>query len=81
MKIFVDTDADIRFIRRLERDVAERGRAPQSVIRQYLSTVRPMHLDFVEPSKRYADIIIPEGGLNTVAIEMVVARIEALLRK
>ncbi len=81
MKIFVDTDADIRFIRRLQRDVAERGRTPQSVIQQYLSTVRPMHLEFVEPSKRYADVIIPEGGLNAVAIEMVVARIEALLRR
>ncbi|MEK7311404.1 MAG: uridine kinase, partial [Chloroflexota bacterium] len=72
---------DIRFIRRLQRDVAERGRTPQSVIQQYLSTVRPMHLEFVEPSKRYADVIIPEGGLNAVAIEMVVARIEALLRR
>ena len=79
MKLYVDTDADLRFIRRLERDVAERGRTHESVIRQYLATVRPMHLDFVEPSKRYADIIIPEGGLNAVAIEMVVARIEALL--
>jgi uridine kinase len=81
MKIFVDTDADIRFIRRLERDVAERGRTPQSVIQQYLSTVRPMHLEFVEPSKRYADVILPEGGYNQVAVEMVVARIEALLHR
>ncbi|HLF01378.1 MAG TPA: uridine kinase [Anaerolineales bacterium] len=81
MRIFVDTDADIRFIRRFERDVADRGRTPQSVIQQYLSTVRPMHLEFVEPSKRYADVIIPEGGLNAVAIEMIVARIEALLRR
>ena len=81
MKIYVDTDADLRFIRRLERDVAERGRTPQSVVHQYLTTVRPMHLDFVEPSKRYADVIIPEGGFNQVAIEMVVARIEALLRR
>jgi len=80
VKIFVDTDADIRFIRRLERDIAERGRTSTSVINQYLSTVRPMHLEFVEPSKRYADVIIPEGGLNTVAMDMVVARIEALLR-
>ncbi|MEK7277161.1 MAG: uridine kinase [Chloroflexota bacterium] len=79
VKIYVDTDADLRFIRRLQRDVAERGRTPDSVVHQYLSTVRPMHLEFVEPSKRYADVIIPEGGLNEVAIEMVAARIEALL--
>ncbi len=79
VKIFVDTDADIRFIRRLTRDIEERGRSVESVIRQYLSTVRPMHLEFVEPSKRYADVIIPEGGLNEVAMEMVVARLEALL--
>ncbi len=79
VKIFVDTDADIRFIRRLERDIAERGRTSTSVISQYLATVRPMHLEFVEPSKRYADVIIPEGGLNTVAMDMVVARLEALL--
>ncbi len=80
VKIFVDTDADIRFIRRLERDIAERGRTSISVINQYMTTVRPMHLEFVEPSKRYADVIIPEGGLNIVAMDMVVARIEALLR-
>jgi uridine kinase len=80
VKIFVDTDADIRFIRRLERDIAERGRTSTSVIQQYLNTVRPMHLEFVEPSKRYADVIIPEGGLNSVAMDMVVARIQALLR-
>ncbi len=79
VKIFVDTDPDIRFIRRLERDIAERGRTSTSVIQQYMATVRPMHLEFVEPSKRYADVIIPEGGLNTVAMDMVVARIEALL--
>ncbi len=79
VKIFVDTDADIRFIRRLQRDISERGRTTESVIQQYLTTVRPMHLEFVEPSKRYADVIIPEGGLNTVAMDMVVARIEALL--
>lgn len=79
VKIFVDTDADIRFIRRLQRDITERGRTTESVIQQYLTTVRPMHLEFVEPSKRYADVIIPEGGLNTVAMDMVVARIEALL--
>jgi len=79
MKIFVDTDADLRFIRRLRRDIAERGRTAESVIHQYLATVRPMHLEFVEPSKRYADIIVPEGGRNEVAMEMIVARIESLL--
>lgn len=79
VKIFVDTDSDIRFIRRLERDIAERGRTTEMVVRQYLATVRPMHLDFVEPSKRYADVIVPEGGLNIVAMEMVAARLEALL--
>jgi len=78
VKIYVDTDADIRFIRRLQRDIEERGRTTKSVIQQYLTTVRPMHLEFVEPSKRYADVIIPEGGLNTVAMDMVVARIESL---
>jgi len=80
VKIFVDTDSDLRFIRRLERDIAERGRTMDSVIHQYLTTVRPMHLEFVETSKRYADVIVPEGGLNTVAMEMVVARLEALIR-
>jgi uridine kinase len=80
VKIFVDTDSDLRFIRRLERDISERGRTTESVIRQYQSTVRPMHLEFVEPSKRYADVIIPEGGHNTAALDMVVARIEALLK-
>jgi uridine kinase len=81
VKIFVDTDADIRFIRRLQRDIHERGRSTESVVQQYLSTVRPMHLEFVEPSKRYADVIIPEGGLNQVAMDMVVARIQALLQR
>lgn len=80
VKIFVDTDPDLRFIRRLERDLAERGRTTESVIKQYQSTVRPMHLEFVEPSKRYADVIIPEGGFNTAALDMVVARVEALLK-
>ncbi len=79
VKIFVDTDADIRFIRRLQRDIEERGRAPMAVINQYLNTVRPMHLEFVEPSKRYADVIIPEGGHNEVAIDMVAARLRALV--
>lgn len=81
VKLFVDTDADIRLIRRLQRDVEERGRTVQSVIDQYLRTVRPMHLEFVEPSKRYADVIIPEGGFNEVAIEMVAARIRGLLQE
>jgi uridine kinase len=80
VKIFVDTDSDIRFIRRLERDINERGRTTETVVHQYLATVRPMHMEFVEPSKRYADVIIPEGGLNEVAMDMVVARLEALLR-
>jgi len=79
IKIFVDTDSDIRFIRRLQRDIAERGRNTESVVQQYLTTVRPMHLEFVEPSKRYADVIIPEGGMNAVALDMVIARIESLL--
>ena len=79
VKIFVDTPPDIRFIRRLERDINERGRTVASVIQQYQSTVRPMHLEFVEPSKQFADVIIPEGGLNTVAMDMMVARIESLL--
>ena len=80
VKIFVDTDADLRFIRRLERDISERGRSTASVIEQYTRTVRPMHLEFVEPSKRYADVIIPDGGFNAAALDMVVARIEALLK-
>ncbi len=79
VKLFVDTDADIRFIRRLQRDISERGRTTESVIKQYLTTVRPMHLEFVEPSKRYADVIIPEGGFNAAALDMVVARIETML--
>ncbi|MBL8103082.1 MAG: uridine kinase [Anaerolineales bacterium] len=80
VKIFVDTDADIRFIRRLHRDITERGRSTESVITQYYATVRPMHLEFVEPSKRYADVIIPEGGHNAAALDMVTARIESLLK-
>ena len=79
VKLFVDTDADVRLIRRLQRDITERGRTVESVIKQYTSTVRPMHLEFVEPSKRYADVIIPEGGFNRAAMDMVVARIESLL--
>ncbi len=77
--LYVDTDADVRFIRRLRRDIEERGRSVESVCEQYLSTVRPMHLEFVEPSKRYADVIIPEGGFNEVAIEMVAARVRGML--
>lgn len=80
VKIFVDTDDDIRFIRRLKRDIAERGRSMEMVITQYMTTVRPMHLDFVVPTKRYADVIIPEGGRNKVALDMVIARVESLLK-
>jgi uridine kinase len=80
VKIFVDADSDIRFIRRLRRDITERSRTTESVINQYEATVRPMHLEFVEPSKRYADVIIPEGGHNVAALDMVVARIESLLK-
>lgn len=81
VKIFVDTDADLRLIRRLQRDMSERGRAIDTVIHQYLDTVRPMHLEFVEPSKRYADLIIPEGGFNTVALDIVVARVKSMLER
>ncbi len=81
VKIFVDTAPDLRFIRRLKRDILERGRTVDSVIRQYETTVRPMHLEFVEPSKRRADVIIPEGGHNAAAMDMVVARIESLLAR
>ncbi|MCA9873492.1 MAG: uridine kinase [Ardenticatenaceae bacterium] len=79
IKIYVDTDADIRFIRRLQRDMNERNRSLDSVVAQYMETVRPMHLKFVEPSKRYADVIIPNGGRNQVAMEMVVSRLRELL--
>ena len=78
VKVFVDTDDDIRFIRRLQRDISERGRTVTSVIEQYLGTVKPMHLEFVEPSKRYADIIIPQGGHNIVAIDMLLRLIRGL---
>jgi uridine kinase len=81
IKVFVDADADVRFIRRLTRDLLARGRSLDSVVEQYLATVRPMHLEFVEPSKRYADVIIPEGGHNRVAIEMVVARVQSVLNE
>jgi uridine kinase len=78
VKVFVDADADTRLIRRLQRDTAERGRTVQSVIDQYLSTVKPMHLDFVEPSKRYADVIVPQGGHNSVAIDMLLTLIRSI---
>ncbi|MFQ5648614.1 MAG: uridine kinase [bacterium] len=81
IKIYVDTDADIRFIRRVKRDMLERGRTIESVIQQYEASVRPMHLQFVEPSKRYADLIVPEGGYNKVAIDLIKTKIEALLRE
>lgn len=80
MKIFVDTDADVRILRRLLRDVKERGRSMDSVVEQYLSTVKPMHEAFVEPSKRYADIIVPVGGENAVACQMIIDRIEKHLK-
>jgi uridine kinase len=79
IKIFVDTDADLRFIRRLLRDIGERGRTMEMVIAQYLATVRPMHMEFVEPSKRYADVIIPEGGHNEVGIDLVIQKIKSLI--
>ncbi|MBA4311125.1 MAG: uridine kinase [Chlorobiaceae bacterium] len=81
IKIFVDTDADERLLRRLKRDLLERGRSIESVMEQYISTVKPMHLEFVEPSKRWADIIIPEGGENEVAIDMVVVKIREMLTR
>ena len=81
IKVFVDTDADTRFIRRLRRDVADRGRTMESVIDQYLGTVKPMHLEFVEPSKRYADIIVPQGGHNDVAIEMLLTLARGLVTR
>jgi uridine kinase len=81
IKVFVDADDDIRFIRRLTRDVAERGRTMESVIEQYQSTVKPMHLEFVEPSKRYADVIVPQGGHNTVAINMLLTLIRSLAHR
>jgi len=81
IKLYVDVADDVRFIRRLQRDVEERGRQMDDIIRQYLTTVRPMHLEFVEPSKRYADVILPEGGHNRIAIEMVTARVKLELQE
>ena len=80
IKVFVDTEADIRFIRRLVRDVKERGRSLDSVVNQYVTTVRVMHTTFIEPTKRYADIIIPEGGSNTVAIDLLATKISSIIR-
>lgn len=79
IKIYVDAPADLRFIRRLQRDLTERERTPESVIRQYLETVRPMHIEFVEPTKRFADLILPEGGFNTVGVDVIVARLRAMI--
>jgi uridine kinase len=81
IKVFIDADADVRLIRRIERDIKERGRAIESILRQYRATVRPMHQQFVEPSKRHADIIVPRGGHNRVAIELLKAKIKDLLRE
>lgn len=79
LKVFVDTEPDIRLLRRIRRDVVKRGRTADSVIAQYEATVRPMHLEFVEPSRRFADLVVPEGGYNRVAVDLVVSRIRALL--
>lgn len=79
IKVFVDTDADIRFIRRMERDIAERARTRESVVKQYIESVRLMHLEFVEPSKRYADVIVPDGGFNSVAVDMLITKIRSII--
>lgn len=79
LKLFVDTDSDIRFIRRLERDIKERGRSIESVIKQYQDSVRPMHIQFLEPTKRYADVIIPEGKSNTVAIDLIITKVSSII--
>lgn len=80
LKVYIDTDADLRLLRRLKRDVDERGRTPESIINQYLTTVRPSHEQFIEPSKRYADVIFPQGGLNEPALEVLLARVRELTR-
>ena len=80
LKVYVDTDADLRLIRRLRRDVAERGRTPDSIINQYLTSVRPSHEQFIEPSKRHADVIFPQGGLNEPALDVLLARVRELTR-
>ena len=79
VRVFVDTDSDLRFIRRLERDMKERGRTMDSVVEQYISTVKPMHEEFVEPSKRFADLMIPEGGYNRVAVDLLLAKIRSVV--
>ena len=79
IKLFVDTDSDVRIIRRIKRDITERGRTIDSVIDQYINVVRPMHLEFVEPTKRYADIIIPEGGYNKVAVDIMIAKVKEIV--
>jgi uridine kinase len=81
IKIFVDTDADVRILRRIKRDIKDRGRTFESVYNQYMKTVRPMHLEFVEPSKKYADVIVPEGGMNIIAIDMIVSKIKQILQE
>lgn len=81
IRVFVDTDADLRFIRRLHRDITERARSPESVIDQYLETVRPMHLEFVEPSKKHANLVLPEGGMNEVAVDILHTKIQAVIKK
>ena len=81
IKIFVDTDADVRILRRIKRDIQDRGRTFKSVYNQYMNTVRPMHLEFVEPSKKYADVIVPEGGMNIIAIDMIVSKIKHILQE
>lgn len=81
LRVFVDTDADLRVLRRIERDVAERGRTLDSVITQYLDTVRPMHMEFVAPSKKYANLVIPEGGMNQVAIDILITKVESVLKR
>ena len=80
LRLFIDTDADLRFIRRLTRDVAERGRTAESIVNQYLATVRPAHLQFIEPSKRFADVIIPEGGMNKPALDVLLARVREVVQ-
>jgi len=80
LKVYVDTDADLRFIRRMQRDVVERARTTESIVSQYLTTVRPSHEQFIEPSKRHADVIFPQGGLNEPALEVLLARVRELVR-
>lgn len=80
IKVFVDTDSDLRIIRRMRRDISERGRSLDSIVQQYLRTVRPMHLEFVEPTKRYAHVIVPEGGHNQVAVDMLITKIKSIVR-